>query len=74
MFGDAKTRGLNLENTPPTDPAKIDTLTAILAIAMTWIYKTATVTRKTHGRRQKPWLRTGFDALQNPFLDDRILP
>ena len=76
LFGDAKTRGLNLEDTHMTDPAKIDTLTAILTLAMTWVYKTATATmgmkaipRKTHGRRQKSWFRTGFDALRNALLN-----
>ena len=76
LFGDAKTRGLNLEDTRLTDPAKIDTLTAVLALAITWIYKTATATmgmkaipRKAHGRRQKSWFRTGFDALRNAVLN-----
>lgn len=47
-----------------------------MALAMTWIYNSATVTmgmkaitRKTHGRRQKSWFRTGFDALRNAILN-----
>lgn len=71
LFGDAKTRGLNLEDTHLTDPAKIDTLTAVLTLAITWVYKAATFTmgmqaiaRNAHGRRQKSWFRTGFDALR----------
>lgn len=76
LFGDTKTRGLNMEDTHLTDPAKIETLTAILALAMTWVYEAATVTmgmkaiaRKVHGRRQKSWFRTSFDALRNALLN-----
>lgn len=76
LFGDAKTRGLNLEDTHLTDPAKIDTLTAVLSLATAWIYNSATATmgmkaipRKTHGRRQKSWFRIGFDALRNAILN-----
>lgn len=75
LFGGAKTRGLSLEDTHPTDPAKIGTLTAILTPAMTWIYKSATdsmgmkvIVRKTHARRRKSWFRTDFDALRSALL------
>ncbi|NGM37887.1 transposase, partial [Methylobacterium sp. DB0501] len=44
LFGDAKARGLNLEDTHLTDPAKIELLVVILTLAMTWVYKTATAT------------------------------
>ena len=71
LFADAKTRGFNMEDTRMTAPDKIDTLTAILAIAVTWAYRCATQTmglkaikRKTHGRREKSWFRTGLDALR----------
>ncbi|WP_095081653.1 IS4 family transposase [Mesorhizobium sophorae] len=56
LFADAKTRGFNIEDTRMTAPDKIDTLTAILAIAITWAYRCATQTmgmkaikRKVHG-------------------------
>ncbi|UCI25713.1 IS4 family transposase [Mesorhizobium sp. B2-8-5] len=71
LFGDAKTRGFNIEDTRMTAPDKIDTLTAILAIAITWAYRCATQTmgmkaikRKAHGRREKSWFRIGLDALR----------
>ncbi|TPM71674.1 IS4 family transposase [Mesorhizobium sp. B2-3-3] len=71
LFADAKTRGFNIEDTRMTAPDKIDTLTAILAIAITWAYRCATHTmgmkaikRKVHGRRQKSWFRTGLDTLR----------
>jgi len=71
LFADAKTRGFNMEDTRMTAPDKIDTLTAILAIAVTWAYRCATQTmgmkaikRKVHGRREKSWFRIGFDALR----------
>lgn len=71
LFADTKTRGLNLEDTHLTNPAKIETLMALLALAITWTYRCATRTmgmkaipRKTHGRRQKSWFRIGLDALR----------
>ena len=77
MFADAKTRGLNLEDTHITDPVKLDTLMGIVALAMTWAYRCATVAkgrsvinRKTHGRREKSWFRTGLDTLRRWLLFD----
>jgi hypothetical protein len=71
LFADAKTRGFNMEDTRMTAPDKIDTLTAIVAMAVTWAYRCATQTmgmkaikRKTHGRREKSWFRIGLDALR----------
>lgn len=77
MFGDAKTRGLNLEDTHITDPAKLDALTGIVALAMTWAYRCATlvkgrsaIRRKAHGRREKSWFRTGLDTLRKWLLHE----
>jgi hypothetical protein len=71
LFADAKTRGFNMEDTRMTAPDKIDTLTAIVAMAVTWAYRCATQTmgmkaikRKTHGRRERSWFRIGLDALR----------
>lgn len=71
LFGDAKTRGFNIEDTKMTASEKIDTLTAILTLAITWSYRCATKTmgmkaikRKAHGRREKSWFRIGLDALR----------
>jgi hypothetical protein len=71
LFGDAKTRGLNLEDTRITDPGKLATLLGILALAISWAYRCAThtmghrtIARKTHGRREKSWFRVGLDALR----------
>ena len=36
MFGDAKTRGLNIEDTRLTDPRKLALLMALVAIAIAW--------------------------------------
>lgn len=76
LFGDTKTRGLNLEDTHLTNPAKIELLVVILTLAITWIYKAATATmglrsipRKAHGQRQKSWFRTGFDALRAALIN-----
>lgn len=71
LFGDAKTRGFNIEDTRMTASEKIDTLTAIITLAITWSYRCATQTmgmkaikRKSHGRREKSWFRIGMDALR----------
>lgn len=75
MFADAKTRGLNIEDTHITDPEKLATLLVVIALAVTWAYRCATcvmgrkaIPRKAHGRRQKSWFRTGLDALRNWIL------
>lgn len=71
LFGDAKTRGLNLEDTRITDPGKLASLLGILTLAFGWTYRCATQTmgrcsirRKAHGRREKSWFRIGLDALR----------
>jgi len=75
LFADAKTRGFNLEDTHLTSLAKIETLLALVALAMTWTYRSATqimgmkaIPRKTHGRRQKSWFRIGLDALRHAIF------
>jgi len=77
MFGDCKTRGLNLEDTHLTDPRKLSALIGIVALAVTWAYRCATHVKgrggikcKTHGRREKSWFRTGLDALRRWLLFD----
>jgi hypothetical protein len=77
MFADCKTRGLNLEDTHITDPAKLEALIGVVALAMAWAYRCATVIkgrgaigRKTHGRREKSWFRIGLDALRRWLIFD----
>jgi len=72
LFADAKTRDLNIEDTHITDPDKLATLLVVVALAVTWAYRCATramgrtaIPRKTHGRHEKSWFRTGFDSLRN---------
>ncbi|MEP3332215.1 hypothetical protein [Sedimentitalea sp.] len=61
-----------VEDTHITDPEKLGTLLVVIALAVTWAYRCATrimgrknIRRKAHGRREKSWFRTGFDALRN---------
>lgn len=75
MFADAKTRGLNIEDTHIIDPQKLDTLLVVIALAVTWAYRCATrsmgrkaIPKKAHGRRQKSWFRKGLDALRKWIL------
>jgi hypothetical protein len=72
LFGDSKTRGLNMEDTGLTIHRKLGLLLAIVAIAMAWSSKTAAIAigckkppRKNHGYLAKSWFRTGFDMLRN---------
>lgn len=51
MFADAKTRGLNIEDTHITDPDKLATLLVVIALAVTWAYRCAT---RVMGRKAIP--------------------
>jgi hypothetical protein len=76
LFGDAKTRGLNIEDTHITNSEKLATLIVVIMLAITWAYRCATQTmgmkaipRKSHGRRHKSWFRIGLDALRDWILN-----
>jgi hypothetical protein len=71
FFADAKTRGLNLEDTRLTAPRKLDLLVAVLVIAIAWASATAdrllgrtAPPRKKHGYPAKSRFRTGLDRLR----------
>jgi hypothetical protein len=71
MFGDAKTRGLNLEDTRLTDPRKLALLMALVALAIAWAGRAAadllgpaSPKRKSHGYFAQSWFRTGFDRIR----------
>ncbi len=56
LFGDTKTRGLNLEDTRLTDPRKLDLLLALVALSVAWAGRAAVLLlgrrapkRKCHG-------------------------
>lgn len=75
LFGDTKTRGLNLEDTRMTNPHKLSVLIAITALAIVWAHLCATkikgrsnIKRASHGYRRKSWFRTGFDILRKWLL------
>ena len=77
LFGDAKTRGLNLEDTHIVNPAKLMTLLAIVALALAWASKVASghvgrgkLKRKTHGYPAKSWFRIGFDQIRKGLRTD----
>jgi len=77
LFGDSKTRGLNMEDTAITDVQKLSLLLAIVAIALAWSSKTAAIAlgtkkppKKNHGYFAKSWFRTGFDMLRNLIRAD----
>ena len=75
LFGDSKTRGLNMEDTRITDPDKLSTLLVIVTLAITWAHVSAladqagaAIKRRAHGYRCKSWFRTGLDNLRNWIL------
>jgi len=77
LFGDAKTRGLNLEDTRLQIAAKLHLLLAIVALAIAWTNKIASaligrgkLPRKTHGHYAKSWFRTGFDEVRRLLRSD----
>ena len=79
LFGDAKTRGLNLEDTRLTDPRKLDLLMALVALALAWAGRTAATLlgprapkRKAHGYFAKSWFRIGFDRIRNLLKSDPV--
>jgi hypothetical protein len=72
LFGDAKTRGLNLEDTRLTDPRRLELLMSLVALALGWAARAAadllgknTPPRKSDGHYAKSWFRTGFDHIRN---------
>jgi hypothetical protein len=71
LFGDAKTRGFNLEDTRLTSADKLGLLLAVVVLAVAWVCRTATdlmgksaPKRKKHGYYAKSWFRIGFDELR----------
>ena len=79
LFGDAKTRGLNLEDTRLTSPRKLALLMALVALALAWAGRTAATLlgpgapkRKSHGYFAQSWFRTGFDHIRNLLRSDPV--
>lgn len=77
LFGDAKTRGLNLEDTRLTDPRKLALLMGLVALAIAWAARTAKnhlgtewPPKKAHGYPAKSWFRTGFDEIRRLLRSD----
>jgi len=71
-FGNAKTRGLNFEDTRLTCPAKLHLLTAILGLAIAWAVRAARTRlgqtappRKAHGYLAASYFRTGFSFIRS---------
>ncbi len=71
LFGDSKTRGLNMEDTHLTQTGKLGTLLVIITLAMAWAYACARaimgkkpIRLRAHGYRTKSWFRLGFDQLR----------
>jgi hypothetical protein len=81
LFAEAKTRGLNLEDTRLTDLRKLDLLMAIVALALAWAAATAASllgsrapARKAHGYLSRSWFRTGLDHLRHVLRTDAKPP
>lgn len=79
LFGDAKTRGLNIEDTRLTDPRKLGLLMSLVALALAWAGRAAadklgkhTPPRKSHGHYARSWFRTGFDHIRSRLRSDPL--
>ena len=83
LFGDARTRGLTLEDTRMQTAAKLSLPPAVvaiaIAIAIAWTNKTASAligrgkpARKTRGHCAKSWFRTGFDEVRRLLRSNPI--
>lgn len=79
LFGDAKTRGLDLEDTRLTCPRKLDLLMAIVALTLARAGRAAVTllgnrapARKAHGCLSRSWFRTGFDHLRHSLAAGNI--
>lgn len=79
MFADAKTRGLNLEDTRLTDPRKLDLLMALVTLALVWAARTAAdlvgrrdPKRKAHGYPAQSWFRIGLFRIRNLLRTDPL--
>jgi hypothetical protein len=77
LFGDTKTRGLNLEDTRLVTPRKLALLLGLVALALAWAARTAAIlvgrkapARKAHGYLAKSWFRIGFDQLRRLLRHD----
>jgi hypothetical protein len=77
LFGDAKTRGVNLEDTRLTSPRKLELLLALVALALAWAGRVAVALlgprmpkRKAHGHFAKSVFRTGFDEVRRLLRTD----
>ena len=67
LAANCKTRGLNLEDTRLTAPAKLHLLTTLIALAVAWSVRAARTLlgntappRKTHGYHAQSYFRAGF--------------
>ena len=76
---DAKTRGLDMEDTRLTDPRKLGLLMSLTALAIAWAGRTAadklgkhTPPRKSHGHYSKSFFRIGFDHIRNRLRTDPL--
>jgi len=77
LFGDTKTRGLNIEDTRLKDPEKLALLMGLVALAVAWAARTAKSRLSTrwpppHGYLAQSWFRTGFDLLRNLLRTDPL--
>jgi hypothetical protein len=77
LFGDTKTRGLNLEDTRLVTPRKLTLLLGLVALAVAWAARTAAMligrkapARKSHGYLAKSWFRIGFDQIRRLLRQD----
>lgn len=79
MFGNFKTKGFNMEDTHITDPDKLSTLLAVLALAVALSVKTGValaqlnpIPLKKHGRRAWSLFALGLHGLRKIFACNHL--
>ena len=79
LFGDARTRGLDLKDTRLTDPRKLAVRICLVALALAWAGRAAAgllgnraPPRKSQGHDARSWFRTGFDHIRNRLGSDPL--
>jgi len=77
LFAEAKTRGLNIEDTRLGNNERIGLLLAVVALAMAWASRIAYVEignrappRLSHGYPARSWFRLGLDRLRQLLRSD----
>lgn len=76
LFGCLKSKGFQFEETRLLEPARLNKLIVVLAVAFCWMHKIGewrheqkAIPIKKHGRKAISWFRYGLDAMRDLLLN-----